>query len=146
MQVDANANKQNNNNNNKADSISPPEGSARSTEYALKQGIIQESISPWASPIVLVPKKDGSLRLCIDYRKLNSVAEPDAYPIPRADDTLGSLSGCRYFTSLDLASGFWQTAMEGSDMAKTAFTTRWACLSLVFCRWAAGMAQRRFSA
>ena len=89
----------------------------------LKQGIIQESISPWASPIVLVPKKDGSLRLCIDYRKLNSVTEPDAYPIPRADDMLDSLSGCRYFTSLDLASGYWQIAMEGSDKAKTAFTT-----------------------
>ena len=89
----------------------------------LKQGIIQESISPWASPIVLVPKKDGSLRLCIDYRKLNSVAEPDAYPIPRADDMLDSLSGCRYFTSLDFASGYWQIAMEGSDKAKTAFTT-----------------------
>ena len=68
-------------------------------------------------------KKDGSLRLCIDYRKLNSVTEPDAYPIPRADDTLDSLSGCRYFTSLDLASGYWQIAMEGSNKAKTAFTT-----------------------
>ena len=70
-----------------------------------------------------MPKKDGSLRLCIDYRKLNSVTEPDAYPIPRADDMLDSLSGCRYFTSLDLASGYWQIAMEGSDKAKTAFTT-----------------------
>ena len=89
----------------------------------LARGIITESISPWASPIVLVPKKDGSLRLCIDYRKLNSVTEPDAYPIPRVDDMLDSLSGCSWFTCLDLASGYWQIAMDEEDKAKTAFTT-----------------------
>eukprot|EP00117_Sycon_ciliatum_P032506 scpid17251/ scgid4942/ Retrovirus-related Pol polyprotein from transposon 17.6; Protease; Reverse transcriptase; Endonuclease len=89
----------------------------------LEKGIIQESISPWASPIVLVPKKNGSLRLCVDYRKLNGVTKPDAYPIPRVDDMLDSLSGCKWFSSLDLASGYWQIAMDPDDRAKTAFTT-----------------------
>ena len=69
----------------------------------LSRGILTESIRPWASPIVLVPMKAVSLRLCIDYRKLNSIAEPDAYPIPRIDDILDSLSGCSWFTCLDLA-------------------------------------------
>ena len=88
----------------------------------LSRGILTESIRPWA-PIVLVPMKDGSLRLCIDYRKLNSIAEPDAYPIPRVDAILDSLSGCSWFTCLDLASGYWQVPKHEDDTAKTAVTT-----------------------
>ena len=72
----------------------------------LEHDIIRHSASPWASPVVMVRKKDGSWRFCIDYRKLNSVTHRDAYPLPRIDATLDSLAGCRYFTTLDLASGY----------------------------------------
>ena len=89
----------------------------------LRKGIIRESNSPWASPIVLVRKKDGTKRLCIDYRKLNKVTVQDAYPLPRIDDTLDSLRGCNVFSTMDLASGYWQLAMSEEDRAKTAFAT-----------------------
>ena len=88
-----------------------------------KQGIVQPSKSPWASPIVLVPKKDGSLRFCIDYRKLNSITRKDVYPIPRVDDIFDTLNGARYFTSLDLASGYWQVELDKHAREKSAFTT-----------------------
>ena len=87
------------------------------------KNIIRESSSPWAAPIVLVEKKDGSMRLCIDYRKLNAVTKPDAYPLPRVDDTLDSLAGCSLFSTLDLATGYWQIAMSEHDREKTAFTS-----------------------
>ena len=89
----------------------------------LQQGIITESNSPWAAPVVLVKKKDGSTRLCVDYRKLNKVTVPDAYPLPRVDDTLDSLNGCKLFSTMDLASGYWQLAMAVSDREKSAFAT-----------------------
>ena len=74
----------------------------------LKKDVIRPCISPWASPIVLVRKKDGSMRLCVDYRKLNAVTRKDAYPLPRVDDTLDTLSGSKWFTALDLISGYRQ--------------------------------------
>ena len=89
----------------------------------LEQNIIQPSSSPWSSPVVMVQKKDGSWRFCIDYRKLNSVTHRDAYPLPRIDATLDSLTGCRYFTTLDLAAGYWQVKLEEDDKEKTAFST-----------------------
>ena len=89
----------------------------------LEQQVIEPSESPWASPIVLVQKKDGGVRFCVDYRKLNRITKLDEFPLPRIDDTLDLLSGARYFTTLDLASGYWQVAMEPSSKEKTAFTT-----------------------
>lgn len=90
----------------------------------LEKGIIEPSTSPWASPVVLVKKKDGSTRFCIDYRKLNTATVKDAYPLPRIDDTLDALTGSQWFCTLDLVSGYWQVQMEEKDREKTAFATR----------------------
>jgi len=88
-----------------------------------KNGIIQPSNSPWASPIVLVRKKDGTLRLCVDYRNLNSVTKPDKFPIPRIDDILDQLGESKYFSTLDMASGYWQIKVSEESQEKTAFIT-----------------------
>ena len=87
----------------------------------LEQGVVKPSSSPWSSPIVMVKKKDGSWRFCVDYRKLNSVTRQDAYPLPRIDATIDSLAGATYFTTLDLASGYWQVEVEEQDKKKNRF-------------------------
>ena len=89
----------------------------------LKRNIIRPSHSPWSSPIVLVMKRDGSLRFCVDYRRLNAVTKLDAYPLPHINDYLDALARARYFTTLDLAAGYWQAPMESSSIEKTAFAT-----------------------
>lgn len=89
----------------------------------LKGGIIHESSSPWAAPIVLVQKKSGAWRFCVDYRRLNSVTRKDAFPLPRIEDSLTSLTQAAWYSTLDLASGYWQVQVEESDREKTAFTT-----------------------
>ena len=88
-----------------------------------QNGVIQPSSSPWTSPVVMVRKKDGSHRFCVDYRRLNAVTKTDAFPLPRIDDLLDQLGGAKYFSTLDLASGFWQIQMEPESREKTAFTT-----------------------
>jgi predicted aspartyl protease len=89
----------------------------------LSTGVIEPSKSPWAAPIVLVRKKDGSVRFCIDYRRLNDVTLKDSYPLPRIDDSLDALRGSTWFSTADLASGYWQIGMDPRDAEKTAFAT-----------------------
>ncbi len=74
--------------------------------------IIRFSMSPWAAPIVLVLKKTGDTRLCVDFRKLNAITKKDSFPLPRIDDVLDLLQGQKYFSTLDLASGYWQIELR----------------------------------
>ena len=89
----------------------------------LADGIVEPSMSEWAAPIVLVKKKDGLFRFCVDYRKLNSVSRVDAYPMPRMDELIDNLGQAQFVTTLDLTRGYWQVPMSEESRAKTAFTT-----------------------
>ena len=89
----------------------------------LTGGQIEASDSPWSSQVVLVTKKDGGTRFCVDYRQLNYATIKDAYPLPRIDDTLDMLAGKQWFSTLDLASGYWQVSLSHAARAKTAFAT-----------------------
>ena len=89
----------------------------------LTGGQIEASDSPWSSPVVLVTKKDGGTRFCVDYRQLNDATIKDAYPLPRIDDTLDMLAGKQWFSTLDLASGYWQVSLSRAARAKMAFAT-----------------------
>ena len=88
----------------------------------LEIGAIQKSNSPWASAVVLVRKKDGSLRFCIDLRKLNATTVKDAYSLPQIEDSLDSLNGSCIFTSIDLKADYWQVEMDPESIPLTAFT------------------------
>ena len=92
-------------------------------EELLQQGIIRPSHSPWASPVTLQPKKDGTLRFCIDYRRLNKVTLRDSHPLPRIQDILDSLAGCGHFSTLDLRSGYYQIPVAEDTVPYTAFVT-----------------------
>ena len=92
-------------------------------QLLLDGGVIRPSTSPYASPIVLVHKKSGELRMCVDYRQLNAKTRRDAYPLPRIEESLDALGGAQYFSTLDLASGYNQVSVAEHDRAKTAFCT-----------------------
>lgn len=89
----------------------------------LQLGIIEPSASPWSSPVVPIRKKDGSIRLCVDYRLLNKVTKPDKFPMPNLTDSIFSLHGIKYFTKLDLVRGYYQVNLEDSSKEFTAFST-----------------------
>ena len=94
-------------------------------EEMKKAGVIRPSDSPWSAPIVILKKKDGTCRFCVDFRRLNDVTVKDAYPLPRIEDNLDAMAGSRWFTTLDMASGYWQVEMSEEDRPKTAFATRY---------------------
>lgn len=89
----------------------------------LEDKVIELSDSPWAANVCLVKKKDGTNRVCIDFRKLNSITRKDAYPLPRIDETLDTLTGQSWFCTLYLAGGYWQIKLNDDDKPKTAFTS-----------------------
>lgn len=90
----------------------------------LELGIIRIIRFPWAAPVVLVPKKNWESRLCIDYQALNKKTPLDGFPMPQVHEILESLHGARYFSSLDLQSGYWQGEMDRRSIPKTAFVTK----------------------
>jgi hypothetical protein len=94
-------------------------------EEGIKEGVIEPSDSPWSSPLLLVPKKDGTLWICVDFRALNKLTKPNAYPLPRIDECYQNLAGAKFFTSLDLCSGYWQVRLANDAKEKTAFTCRY---------------------
>jgi predicted aspartyl protease len=95
----------------------------RQIKEGLESGAIRPSTSPFGAPVLFVVKKDGSLRMCVDYRRLNNVTVKNKYPLPRIDDLLDRLNGAQYFTALDLKSGYHQLVLPESDIPKTAFNT-----------------------
>ena len=94
-------------------------------EELLSKGFIQSSISSWGAPVLFVTKKDGSLRLCIDYRQLNRVTIRNQYPFPRIDELFDQLQGSRVYSKIDLRSGYHQLRVQEGDVPKTAFRTRY---------------------
>ena len=84
----------------------------RQVEDMLQKGIVQESVSPWSSPVVLVKKKDGSFRFCVDFRRVHRVTRKDSFPMPLVSETLDALSGTKYFSTLDLKSGYWRASFQ----------------------------------
>ena len=99
----------------------------RHAEEMKTHGIVDPAASPWASNVVLVKKKDGSLRFCVDYRRLNAVTYRDSYPLPLIDNCLNALAGSSWFSTLDLRSGYYNISIAEEDRDKTAFVTRSGC-------------------
>nr|GFB76341.1 putative reverse transcriptase domain-containing protein [Tanacetum cinerariifolium] len=91
----------------------------------LENGFIRPSVSPWGAPVLFVKKKDGSIRLCIDYRKFNRITIRNCYPLPRINDLFDQLQGAKYFSKIDLRSGYHQLRVKDQDISKSAFRTRY---------------------
>ena len=90
----------------------------------IQAGIAKDSFSPWTQPVVVVKKKNGQFRFCVDYRKLNEVTERDEYPLPLINDIFDSMTGAKWFTTLDCKSGYWQMKVAEKDQPKTAYITQ----------------------
>jgi len=103
---------------------SPKEEAAAQAELdkMAKSGVVRPSRSPWNAPIIIVPKSDGSLRFCVDFRRLNDVTKKEVYPMPRIDRALEQLQGMSYFSTFDLASGYWQVRLNERSKELTAFS------------------------
>ena len=110
-------------------------------ERMLAQDIIDPSTSTWALPVVLVKKKDGTSRSCVDYSRLNEITIKDAYPLPRIEDNVDALQGACWFTTLDLASGYWQVEVPPKVREKTVFCTKQGYISSRSCPLASAMPQ-----
>ena len=91
----------------------------------VNKGFVRPSTSPWGAPVLFVKKKDGSMRLCIDYRELNKVTIRNQYPLPRIGDLFDQLQGAKVFSNIDLRSGYHQLKVHDEDVSKTAFRTRY---------------------
>jgi hypothetical protein len=91
----------------------------------LSKGLIRPSVSPWGSPILFVDKRDGTIRLCVDYHKLNEVTIKSKYPLPKIEDLFDQLNGAKVFSKIDLCTGYHQLKVRESDIPKTTFTTRY---------------------
>ncbi|KAL8148236.1 hypothetical protein AgCh_005552 [Apium graveolens] len=98
---------------------------AKQLQELLDKGVIRPSVSPWGAPVLFMKKKDGSMRLCIDYRELNKLKIKNKYPLPRIDDLFDQLKGTCYFSKIDLRSGYHQLKIKPEDIPKTAFRTRY---------------------
>ena len=92
-------------------------------DQMLEMGIVRPSTSPWASPLVIVPKPDGNIRFCIDYLKLNRVTKMDAYPMPRTDKMLEKIAKAKFISTIDLTKGYWQIPLDDEAISKSAFIT-----------------------
>jgi hypothetical protein len=90
----------------------------------LDLGLIRPSVSPWGAPVIFIRKKDGSWRLCIDYRQLNKATIKNQYPLPRIDDLFDQMKGATVFSKIDLRFGYHQLRIKEDDIPKTAFETR----------------------
>ena len=101
------------------------EDEKKAIEDLKAKGVIRDSSSPWASPIVLVKKKDGGVRPCVDYRKVNALVKPDGFPLPRIQDCLDAVAGANLFSTFDLTSGYFQIPLVEEDIPKSAFVCKY---------------------
>jgi hypothetical protein len=97
----------------------------------LSKGLIRPSASPWGSPVLFVDKRDGTIRLCVDYRKLNEVTIKTKYPLPKIEDLFDQLNGAKVFSKIDLRTGYHHLKVRESDIPKTAFTTRYGLFEYI---------------